>query len=259
MSLRPRPARWFELLVSRGAAVHAATCLAATGAVEVEAVVAEPPHSDALERGVARFRDIARRHGRYWPVVAATPPSLTQSPRHAMAAALRRLDRWEREGERRIRMVQGLEAERDRLRRWQEILPPLATAGVDVALLLSAGSALGACRPVARSTAGKRISGRIASRSSLHRPTVRLERNAIRIRARFSSRRSPKSDRLLSVETILLPEAAARGSLSRPLLALRQPPSDGQVAAVVVGPATVVAREAAGLEGLRGANRPRPG
>lgn len=142
MSLRPQPARWFELLVTRGSVVRAATCLAATGVVEVEAVVAEPPHSDALERGVARFRDIARRHGRYWPAVAETPPALTRSPRHAMAAALRRLDRWERQGEVQIRTVQGLEAERDRLRRWQEVLLPLASAGVKVAALLAAGPAV---------------------------------------------------------------------------------------------------------------------
>jgi len=58
---------------------------------------------------------------------------------------------------------------------------------------------LGACRTLARSTAGKRISARIAPRSSLHRPTMRLERVTIRTRTPFPSRRSPKSDRLLGM------------------------------------------------------------
>ncbi len=258
MSLRPRPARWFELLVSRGSAVRAATCLAASGVVEVEAVVDGPAHGDALERGVARFRDLARRHGRYWPVVAATPPSLTRSPRHAMAAALRRLDRWARQGEARIRTVQGLEAERDRLRRWQELLPSLASAGVDVAALLSSGPAPGAGSPPARSPAGGRRPGRIAPRSSLRRPTVRPEGEAVRSRARFPSLRSPVADRPLAMETIILPEAAAPGSPPRPLLALRLPLADGRVAVVVVGPAAMVAREVARLVELRGRHLTRP-
>ena len=49
------------------------------------------------------------------------------------------------------------------------------------------GAGLGACRPYARSTTGKRISARIVFRSSLHRPTMRLERATILARVRFPS------------------------------------------------------------------------
>ncbi|NCO58737.1 MAG: ATPase [Nitrospirae bacterium CG18_big_fil_WC_8_21_14_2_50_70_55] len=142
MSLRPRPARWFELVVVRGEAMRAAASLAATGAMEVEALPGAPLHGASLTRSIARFRDLARRHGRYWPAVEVALSPLTRSPRPAVAAALRRLARWEREGEATIRLLQGFEAERDRLRLWQTVAGRLGASGVEVAGLLAAGPAL---------------------------------------------------------------------------------------------------------------------
>jgi len=142
VSLRPQRAHWFELLVPRGEAVRAAASLAATGAVEVEAAAGEPLHGEALARGIARFRDLARRHGRYWPTVEVGSLALARPPRQVVATALRRLGRWEREGEGQIRTLQGLEAERDRLHLWRAVVGRLVGAGVEVAPLLGAGPAV---------------------------------------------------------------------------------------------------------------------
>jgi len=122
--------------------VRGAATLAATGAVEVESLSGEGEGGGALARGIARFRDLARRHGRYWPAVEAAPVALRAPPRQAMAAALHRLERWERQGEGTIRTLQGLEAERDRLHRWRAVAAALAGEGVNLATLFGAGPAL---------------------------------------------------------------------------------------------------------------------
>ena len=66
--IRPRPARWFELLVARDDTTRALEALAATGAVELEArTAALPPSLTELRPLMQQYNELAQRYRAYWP------------------------------------------------------------------------------------------------------------------------------------------------------------------------------------------------
>src|SRR5512147_517783 len=67
--IRPRPARWFEILTARDDATLALSALAATGAVELEArpVAALPEEFVEIAPLVAQFSELQSRYHVYWP------------------------------------------------------------------------------------------------------------------------------------------------------------------------------------------------
>jgi V/A-type H+-transporting ATPase subunit I len=125
MTLRPRPARWFELLAARVDLEPAVEALAATGAVQLQT------HGEATTREtlpdlhdrLRAFADLAHRYRAYWPKEGLTPSTAPGAPGDCLDAALAKLRTWAREADPIIESLQALETERGdltELRRWLE-------------------------------------------------------------------------------------------------------------------------------------------
>lgn len=99
--MRPRPARWFQLLTPREDLLRAMEVLAERDAVELEGwAEQESGESEGLRQSLERFRRLQREYGAYWPVPArnARPP-LHQSPQQVMDELLRLLELWRGQAE----------------------------------------------------------------------------------------------------------------------------------------------------------------
>jgi V/A-type H+-transporting ATPase subunit I len=126
MGLRPTPAKWFELLISRDELGVALQSLAATGAVELQA------HSDTtaatllpvLRAAVDEYRRLAERYAAWWPPPTSVAAQGVRAPEDIAAAALKQLHSWAADADPVIGRLQILEHERAEL----ELLGPLLSA-----------------------------------------------------------------------------------------------------------------------------------
>ena len=91
--LRPRPARWFELLVARDDTTLALEALAATGAVELEARsgAALPEAFADLHPLLQQFGELAQRYRAFWPPAAARASAFPEPPARALARCIARI------------------------------------------------------------------------------------------------------------------------------------------------------------------------
>src|SRR5512147_236347 len=91
--IRPKPARWFEILAARDDATLALEALASTGAVELEArAAAALPHEIAEARPLLQqFRELAQRYRSYWPVKGLRASAFPEAPAVQLARDLTRL------------------------------------------------------------------------------------------------------------------------------------------------------------------------
>jgi len=119
--LRPRPARWFELLVARDDTTLALEALATTGAVELEARSAAtmPRAFSELAPLLPQFAQLAQRYRAYWPRDGLAPSPMPEPPVHAMQRSIDRLQAWALDAEPRIARLQAIAAEREQLRHWR--------------------------------------------------------------------------------------------------------------------------------------------
>lgn len=114
--LRPRPARWFEVLCPRGDSARIVGMLARTGSVETE--IRAPCQAELrlqeLSEGLATYRKLLPRYGRYWNRgrLSHTPGGAT--PRALLRSALARIDQWRDGADAIIDRLQDLEDERHR-------------------------------------------------------------------------------------------------------------------------------------------------
>ena len=144
--LRPRPARWFEILAARDDATLVLEALARTGAVELEArssIGLPAAFADVLPL-LAQYADLAARYRAYWP--PAEPASRPRFPRAPVAALQRSLAivrAWASESEPVIQALQRGESERRELHLWQPLLETLGRRALDPGLLAGAGPWLG--------------------------------------------------------------------------------------------------------------------
>jgi len=96
MSLRPVPAKWFELVTAHKELAPVMACLSRTGAVELEARsrpayrLLFPGLSDALKT----YQDLARRYQQYWPSAAAAAAPHAEELSETLNAATARLTAW---------------------------------------------------------------------------------------------------------------------------------------------------------------------
>lgn len=143
--LSPVPARWFEVLCSRGEAVHTSAVLAATGAVEIE--VRPNLVTDVLLRelatGLADFEQRQTRYGRYWARGNLRPAPMTGAPEVVLARALDRLSAWQRDADRLIDALQACEEESTRLKWLGEVVARLIGGSLDFDLVARSGPVLG--------------------------------------------------------------------------------------------------------------------
>lgn len=144
--LRPKPARWFEILTAREDATLVLEALARTGAVELEArpSAALPPEFSALAPGLQKFEELAQRYRDYWPTDGCLPSAFPESPPHALERALGTIRAWAQQAEPMVRELQRLDAERERASLWREAIAALDAATLDLSQLPQAGPLLAA-------------------------------------------------------------------------------------------------------------------
>ncbi len=144
--LRPRPARWFEILAARDDATLVLEALARTGAVELEArgSTGLPAVFAEVMPLLAQYAELAARYRAYWPSVEGCRPSaFPEPPVTALQRCLAIVRGWAEESEPLIQALQRDESERRELLLWQPLLAALARRALDPALLAGAGPWLG--------------------------------------------------------------------------------------------------------------------
>jgi V/A-type H+-transporting ATPase subunit I len=140
--LRPRPARWFEILAARDDATLVLEALARTGAVELEARsgAGVPAELSDVMPLLTQFLDLAARYRAYWPAPADCAPSpFPEAPAAALQRSLATVRAWADDAEPVIRALQRGEAEAAELRRWQQVLAALAASALATTALAAAG------------------------------------------------------------------------------------------------------------------------
>ncbi len=140
--LRPRPARWFEILAARDDATLVLEALARTGAVELEArgnKALPELLSDALPL-LAQYADLAARFSAYWPAPETCRPStFPEPPVTTLQRCLVALRAWAQHSEPLIQTLQRCDVEQRELRLWQGVLAALGQGTLDPAHLAAAG------------------------------------------------------------------------------------------------------------------------
>jgi V/A-type H+-transporting ATPase subunit I len=144
--MRPRPARWFELLVAREDTTLALEALAATGAVELEtrAGASLPPGLADLAPLLAQFNDLAQRYRAFWPTDGLHPSSLPEASGAALQRALERVRAWAVEAEPLIRSAQQADTAQAQARDWHAVLAQLGYGPTEARRLAQAAAPLGA-------------------------------------------------------------------------------------------------------------------
>jgi len=143
--LRPRPARWFEILAAREDATLVLEALAGTGAVELEARAGAgvPADLGELLPPLAQFEELAARYRAYWPAPPQCRPSpFPETPAATLRRCLAEIRAWAQDAEPAIRNLQRAESESAELQRWQRVLAALAPGRIDLGALAAAGPLL---------------------------------------------------------------------------------------------------------------------
>ncbi len=142
MSLRPVPARWFEVLVARDDSTLALESLAGTGAVELEVRASEAVPPAELAPLLEEYRRLAHTVAAYWAEHPLAPSVLPAPPQAALNRALERIHAWIAEAEPVIAGLQNRQGERARLLLWRSVFEHLRGSRLDFGRMLSAGPVL---------------------------------------------------------------------------------------------------------------------
>ena len=88
--IRPKPARWFEILAARDDATIVLEALAATGAVELEARASAvlPAALADLRPQLSEFAELSSRYHAYWPRVTGRASAFPEPPAITLARSL---------------------------------------------------------------------------------------------------------------------------------------------------------------------------
>jgi V/A-type H+-transporting ATPase subunit I len=144
VTLRPVPARWFEVVCPRRDTDRTVALLAETGAIEVE--VCYPAHdvirSRELRDGLATYRRLVGSYARYWRGRHLRTTGLSATPRQRLRHALARIARWRRHADPRIRRIEALEAKRRQVILWRDLIAGREERHVELYALLATGPAL---------------------------------------------------------------------------------------------------------------------
>ena len=142
--IRPKPARWFELLVARDDATLALEALAGTGMIELEArpSAALPAALADLRVPMQQFSELAIRYHDYWPDDRWAPSAFPETPATTIERCLAQIRSWAQDAEPVIGVLQRGEAERAELVAWKRVLDALAGSRIDLAQMAAAGPLL---------------------------------------------------------------------------------------------------------------------
>jgi V/A-type H+-transporting ATPase subunit I len=144
MTLRPVPARWFEVIIAREDLLTALEILAKTGEVELEI------HSKTTQREIMpdlrdrfeTFNRLARRYQSYWPKHYLHPADVTGRPSQRLDSALEKLSIWQQDADSIIEKLESLVSERGELFLLLELLKNMQGGELDFSNLAQAGPVL---------------------------------------------------------------------------------------------------------------------
>jgi len=116
MRLRPRCARWFEIVVPRPLLARAVERLAATGAAELDTESESGACVDLshVERALSDFQQLERRFQDYWPEARVGVATSDRHLESALEQSLQQLRAWQQEATPRIERLEHLARERGR-------------------------------------------------------------------------------------------------------------------------------------------------
>jgi V/A-type H+/Na+-transporting ATPase subunit I len=146
MTLRPRPARWFEVLTDREHLGAVLRCLAATQAVELEArsateaAAALPDYREVL----GGYEELARQYLPYWPEPVADPALPPPESVAGARDALAELRAWAEDADGEVARLQASLTERARLAELADVVREAGAAFPAPGALGGAGPALAA-------------------------------------------------------------------------------------------------------------------
>ena len=142
--IRPKPARWFEILAARDDATLALEALATTGAVELEARPSAvlPAALADLRPQLSEFAELSLRCHAYWPRAKRTSSAFPEPPAVTLARSLTHLRAWAEDAEPVILQLQRCDAERGELLLWRRVLKTIGESVIDFARLAGAGPVL---------------------------------------------------------------------------------------------------------------------
>ncbi|MDX1334626.1 MAG: hypothetical protein R3312_02475, partial [Gammaproteobacteria bacterium] len=140
MTLRPMPARWFELLTSKDDLAKAVEVLARTESVELETHSDEVAriHLPDLQDQLEEFNRMSRRYHAYWPEGDFVSSAVAGSPEKVLGNALRHLKAWESDAAVFIQKYESLIGERRDLKLFEEMFQQL-DVGMDFSLFSRQG------------------------------------------------------------------------------------------------------------------------
>jgi V/A-type H+-transporting ATPase subunit I len=143
MSLRPTPARWFELVTVHKELARVMECLSRTGAVELEARSrADRLLFPEVEEALKAQRELARRYHTYWPAPAAVESRASEPLSETLKTALARLAAWTDSANPIIAELEQLSQETTDLAQLHAALSSAADGFPDLHLLAGAGPKL---------------------------------------------------------------------------------------------------------------------
>jgi Archaeal/vacuolar-type H+-ATPase subunit I len=145
-SLRPQPARWFELLTAREDLTLAVETLARTGAVELEthSETATPLVLPDLRGRLEEYNRLAQHYHRYWPQGELRPSDLPGRPVDTLNNALLHLYAWRDAADAVVRRSEALRGELYELEMLREMLLAQGNTPLNLGLLPGSGPALAA-------------------------------------------------------------------------------------------------------------------
>ena len=132
--MRPRPTRWFELLVARDDTTLALEALARTGAVELETRHAEalPEGYTGLGPALARLQALATRYRDFWPGDGLHPSALPEPPADTLRRGIACIEAWARDAEPQIRKLQDAQSGREATTHWLAVNEALEGQSIDL-------------------------------------------------------------------------------------------------------------------------------
>lgn len=144
MTLRPVPARWFELLTPRVDSVRAAAALARTGRVQIESDHdrGESFTLGGLAQDLARYHELHRRYAPYWPRAVVRGADHRLPPEAMLRQALAQLEAWRQEANPVVQRLQAVEAELAELALWRQMIGCGGQRGFDFGRLAKSGPVL---------------------------------------------------------------------------------------------------------------------
>lgn len=146
MSLRPQPARWFEILTARDDLTLAAETLAKTHAVELEIYSETTTRMTIpdLQGRLEEYNRLAQRYQQYWPEADLRIATMLGLPARVMDNALHELYTWREDADGLIQRLETLRSEHTELALLNEMLAHVEDSTLDLALMARAGPALAA-------------------------------------------------------------------------------------------------------------------